>query len=137
MSMTTSEVLDLAADKIQQHGWTQFNGWNATPLWRESVDFGSDRGGSLCLEGGIMAAMGMSLGDDGVHADSILGCPAYNAVHDYLALPFHHRTFRWNDKPERTQAEVIEVLRAAAAVERVKEAAYSTEDEPLPLEVVA
>lgn len=139
MTLKTSEVLDLAADKIQQHGWTQFHGWAATPQWANAVDLGSSPGGELCLEGGIMAATGLRLGEEGVHADSVVHCPAYAAVLEYLEMPAHQRLFFWNDRPSRSAAEVIEVLRGAAAVERVREAtlAYDTEDQPLPIEVAA
>lgn len=132
--MRTSDVLDLAADKIQQHGWTQINGWNATPEFGARVLGYANE--ALCLEGAIMAAAGLQLGRNLGAPEDVRLCPAYGAVQEYLEFE-HLPLYAWNDKPERTAAEVIEVLRAAAAVERLKESSYDTEDQPLPLEVVA
>lgn len=123
--MLTSEVLDLAADKIRERGWTQgLGGW---PGW------GPDD--ALCLEGGIMAALGY---DEETPERLYRGCPAFGAVRDYLGLGDDF-LFPWNDASGRTQQEVIEVLRAAAAVERAKEAVagYEATDQPLPLEIPA
>jgi hypothetical protein len=129
-SMPTSEVLDLAADKIQERGWVTI---------RDCDDFQDPWKGSgtgLCLEGGIMAAAGV------VDSHEVLACPAYEAVWDYLTTDNRwgvrrNRLYDWNDTPGRTADEVIEVLRAAAMVERAKEAvgdAYDAEDQPLPVE---
>ena len=106
-TLKTSEVLDLAADLIQERGWTTGSyGW---PLWEESM-------APLCLEGGIMAALGFaSMSPDN---EAFRSCPAYWAVQDYLDTD--GPLWLWNDAGH-TAAEVIEVLRAAAAVERVKE----------------
>jgi hypothetical protein len=108
--MRTSEVLNRAADLIQERGWVQGEGWSG-------VD---DRDG-LCLEGGIMAAAGISgfgaIGD-------VQACPAYKAVADYIGLDLPGgATFawRWNDSQNRTATEVIETLRAAAVIESARE----------------
>ena len=109
--MKTSEVLDLAADAIQHRGWTT-GSWNNTK-----------EGAPVCLEGGIAAALGWEIDLDGVDDagyETFTSCPAYVAVQEYLSLgPF--ALYHWNDRAERTKEEVIEVLRAAAAVERAKE----------------
>lgn len=136
MTLKTSEVLDLAADKIQQHGWIKHTGWYATDDFRGRVLGHNDP--ALCLEGALMAAIGLRMGENTNVVDPVRSCPAYAAVQDYLEhtpLPL----YIWNDLPERTAAEVIEVLRGAAAVERLREAtlAYDTEDQPLPIEVAA
>lgn len=138
MNLKTSEVLDLAADKIQQHGWTQgHTGWP-----------GPVNLGPLCLEGALMAALGldrdifMEQGSGITATLEFINCPAYQAVSSYLAdrrdEP-RESIFWWNDEDGRTAAEVIEVLRGVAAVERVREATlgYDTEDQPLPIEVAA
>lgn len=116
----TSVTLDLAADAIQMAGWGQ-----GPDSWRDS--------NGLCLEGGIMAAVGIPAGKAG-WADALTNCPAYRAMSEYLAVS---EVWTWNDAEGRTQQEVIEVLRAAAAVERVKEAtaSYDTADQPLPVEI--
>lgn len=113
--MLTSEVLDLAADLIEQRGWAKGTGWNET---------GEREGAPLCLEGGIQAAMGLHTqpyADDPSEqwlAD-MKACPAYQAVKDYLNHP--GTLYVWNDALGRTKDEVIAVLRGAAAVERVNE----------------
>lgn len=129
--IATSEVLDLAADAIQMAGWTQGpNGWPGHGF--PSGDH------SICLEGGIMAALGYEEDNRGM---LYRGCPAYAAVQEYLGLERDRFLFYWNDHVAESQEQVIEVLRAAAAVERVKEATvsrgYETEDQPLPVEIPA
>lgn len=124
--LKTSVVLDLAADAIQMAGWGKGpSSWTAD----------NDRG--LCLEGGIAAAVGLDKEVANFNFYALQTCPAYKAVQEYLG---HRRDlWSWNDRPQRTQQEVIEVLRAAAAVERVKEETvargYETTDQPLPLDV--
>lgn len=129
--MLTSEVLDRAADEIERRGWVQGSGWNL------------DSGGPTCLEGAIATVlewdrdMPMSFG-------ALSACPAGQAVRAYLdmnpkigearewctgsgAATACAPLFYWNDTPGRTAAEVIEVLRAAAMVERTREAAAVAE----------
>lgn len=103
--MQTSEVLNTAADLIESRGWVQgTSGW--------------DKGaGGLCLEGGILAAMGLdraNVADFGVWID----CPARHAVRSYLDDP---APYDWNDEPGRTASEVVEVLRACAVIEASRE----------------
>ena len=126
--LKTSEVLDLAADAIQMAGWGR-----GTDSWTP------DAGKGLCIEGGIAAVTDVTMLQDPLWGTmpsrgSLESCPAYVAVREYL--DFNGDLFLWNDHPERTAEEVIEVLRAAAAVERTKEAVlgYDTEDQPLPLD---
>ena len=119
MTEKTSELLNRAADEIQKYGWTTGpRGWCR------------DKNAGLCLEGGILAAMGLTF-------DEILefwACPAYNAVADYLRLPEDWELYAWNDgsvvSPHagfaRSAEQVIEVLRAAAMVEEAKERAAET-----------
>jgi hypothetical protein len=116
-ALKTSEVLDLAADHILGRGWLQFGGWNDSPT------------GPVCLEGGIAAALGLTAKDLETPEDvpdsesyyhAFQDCPAYQAVKSYLEID--HALFWWNDVFSRTADEVIEVLRGAAVVERVKEA---------------
>lgn len=116
--MNTSEVLNRAADLIELRGWMHGQGWNE----------GED-GRPLCLEGAIMAALGVTV--DPFDEESFITlsefelCPAYRAVQGYLGTDV--QLYRWNDafigSTRRTAAEVIEVLRAAAVIEQAKEAA--------------
>jgi hypothetical protein len=114
--MKTSDVLNEAADLIQQRGWTQgIFGWGDI-----------DPNSGLCLEGGIAAASGIGMIHDTSTLDtpSIKACPAYKAVAAYLDMggPFcRGALWTWNDAVDRTAAEVIEVLRAAAVIEAARE----------------
>lgn len=126
--MRTSEVLNKAADLIEQHGWA-----TGSAAWNHG--FGEDQ--KLCLEGGIMAAMGMEFGQpyvvDGEDVGVLTGlkaCPAYAAVESYLVeageLPITaegvpDELWTWNDKRADTAERVIEVLRATALLEAIKE----------------
>jgi len=127
MSKLTSEVLDLAADKIQEHGWGQ------------GVESWAGGGGGLCLEGGIAAAMGLSIDPMRGHGlGELTLCPAYIAVHEYLAEALADAEYQepwfWNDRIAESVEDVIAVLRSAAAIERVKESGrYDDEDQPLPV----
>jgi hypothetical protein len=116
--MNTSEVLNKAADLIQERGWiTGGDGW---------ADEDSQAPG-LCLEGAIMAAAGLRF------IGEVPQCPAYRAVADYLGdevctlrVPACNyvsptRLYIWNDESGRTASEVIEVLRAAAVIEAARE----------------
>lgn len=121
MNHTTSEVLDLAADLIQERGWTTV---------RDSDPWGIE-GGPLCLEGAVFAAVGLNVNALPLESQGIAErCPAFAAVHEYLSegdyYPSPHamwRPYTYNDTKGRTAEDVIAVLRAAAAVERVKESA--------------
>lgn len=126
-SIPTSDVLDVAADAIQMAGWGK--GPSAWDL---------DNGRGLCIEGAIAAVIDVER-FGGVPNDRVLrSCPAYRAVQDYLDMRESEPLYLYNDILVSSQEEVIAVLRAAAAVERLKEqAAYETEDQPLPLGDVA
>ena len=104
--MPTSEVLNRAADLIEERGWTQGDGW----VLRESTP-----DAPLCLEGGIQAATGL-VGQD--RLDALWACPAWTAVADYLDTL---NVYGWNDRAGRTASEVVEVLRACAAIEASRE----------------
>lgn len=116
--MKTSEVLYRAADLIEERGWGQ------------GIDTWSKADGAVCVEGALMAVASIprAEGCQGPSRKAIETCPAYVAVVDYLA--YSHPDFGlwfWNDSEDRSSAEVIEVLRAAAVIEAAKE----TADEPV------
>ena len=113
----TSEVLNRTADLIEEQGWGKGGGWYG------EEDFGGRTDGRLCLEGGIMAAMGIEM----TNMDRMVACPAYKSVKTYLdgATPFI-----WNDEHGRTASEVIEVLRAAAVIEAAREESHDAEMNP-------
>lgn len=119
--LPTSEVLNLAADHVRGRGWTTgLYGWASS--------------GPVCTEGAIFAAMGTSHAAISTH-DFRETCPAYLAVMDYLdnAVPIEPTMgervlWAWNDEYDyirgqyaRTEAEVLEVLRAVALVEAARE----------------
>lgn len=127
----TSEVLNKAADLIEQYGWRG--------LAQEGDEDGGAWGGigkPMCLEGGILAALGVRTDegrypDEGFPRSDFQACPSYRAVQQYLGGLAD--VWVWNDVPHRTKEEVIEVLRACAVIEEAKEKAA----EPQKVEVSA
>ena len=111
----TADVLNRAADLIEERGWVRGN-------------WGTHAAAPLCLEGGILAALGQRFAS--VDLQDLWECPSYRAVADYLALPYtrepgenlatEEALWAWNDENTRTASEVIETLRAAAAIEQAK-----------------
>jgi hypothetical protein len=89
--MKTSDVLNKAADLIEERGWLQgIHG------------LGTDRG--LCMEGGILAALGRSRDDCAFRGSQYGGrCPVYNAVMEHLGRADYTEKplWRWNDAEER------------------------------------
>lgn len=113
---TVSEVLHIAADRIQAQGWTRgTQGWVAS--------------GELCVEGALAAALGVdgyALANNREQGyPEFQACPAYKAVQSYLGLtensPYRGDLWAWNDD-QFNGHRVVEVLRAAAEVEAAKEA---------------
>lgn len=124
--MKTSEVLNRAADLIEERGWGR-----GTASWNNI----GDDSAPLCLEGGIMAALGLTIdlaSPESAVLVEVSRCPAYKAVTDYLGtvVPFCH-LWRWNDGVAQSAEEVIATLRAAAVIEAAKESA----DDRVPVAV--
>lgn len=122
--MNTSEVLNLAADLIEKRGWAAGGGQAADS-------------GPLCVEQAILVAEDKPIAD-GAWVGSSYSNPATIALRSYLGLD--GSVWAWNDslpyRPDTTfkggseaasrvaaQSEVIEVLRAAAAIEESRETA--------------
>lgn len=111
-----ADVLDDAADVIEQRGWTTgLAGWGDGQLLvdfdREVEEFRA--GGPLCIEGGICAAAGLVPSEVGL--DVAEHHPAMRAV-------FHHLgwvgdLWQWNDQQDNAQP-VLDALRAAAKQQR-------------------
>jgi hypothetical protein len=115
--LKTSETLNKAADLIEERGWTKGpTGW-------------AFKDQPLCLEGGILAAMGMNMGKMVTSlggTESFRACPAYSAVRDYLKETRNYKgrtIYLYNDMLASGKEEIIEILRAAALIEEVKEEA--------------
>jgi len=99
-----------AADLLDGH-WIQ-GAW-----WSEAT-------GSMCIEGGIAAALGlepMDLQDDSNQRDLLHGCPVYDAVVETVNLDIDIRYDdpigelpNWNDADGRTMDEITDVLRRTA-----------------------
>lgn len=121
--MQTSEVLNKAADEIEKRGWMKGAGWIVTRGSKASPD-----DAPVCLEGGIMAALGMRItvpeGADVTdeHFEPLWTCPAYLAVLRHIdgdERPL--RLYYWNDHSVRTAEQVIATLRATAVIEAARE----------------
>ena len=115
--MRTSEVLNKAADLIQERGWTRGGGWLISDDPTTSP--------KLCLEGALQAAAGIPavLARDAGDLSYRINheCPAGRAVRAYLADQHNKGLFLWNDHLPRTAEQVIEVLRATAVIEAARE----------------
>lgn len=122
--MRTSEILNRAADLIEERGWG-----TGSDTWY----FGNDNH-PLCIEGGMMAALGLKFGHaaegEAGATDQLYACPAYKAVHEYLNLRPSQSLYQWNDSWDvvdgstanrRTKEEVIATLRTVAVIEAAKE----------------
>lgn len=109
-TLSTSEVLNKAADLIEEHGWTKGQGW-------------TDTGKGLCLEGGIAAALGIETNFAAPHDEDdytqFAACPAYRAVKDYLG--YRADLWNWNDRRAESAEDVIATLRATALIEAARE----------------
>lgn len=108
----TSEVLNRAADLIEDYGWGQ--------------GVGSMIGaGGVCVMGAILHAVQGRFArpdeNDQDTYDVVDACPAGQAMYRYLALPEGSELFDWNDKKVRTQSEVVEAIRACAVIEASRE----------------
>ncbi len=111
---TVADVLDAAADHIQQHGWAQ--GSYRTP------------DGCCCARGAIAVTRGDY--DGCVNADDVDAEKALEELGDYLVehdlvdVSEDDRgqgvcpIITWNDEPGRTADEVIGTLRRVAAEQR-------------------
>jgi hypothetical protein len=98
--IAVADVLDDAADYIEKHGWCQ----NRL----------TDIAGRVCAAGAIRAALGI--------AESEIPGDTYHAVRHaiYRVAPLTHEVPlpSWNDAPDRTEQDVLDMFRAAAKAER-------------------
>lgn len=95
--MNASEVLNRAADGLERDGWMS-----------------PDR----CTDGPAPTCAQLAIGRvDGV----VGGMAAERALLSHIGGSTVGDIWRWNDAPERTAAEVIEALRAAAVIEAARE----------------
>jgi len=126
--MQTSEVLNKAADLIEEHGW----GTGSV----SAMGFGG-----LCVLGALYGAKNggarPEVEDDAYYGTDL--CPATASVFHYLRErdPFLDRPgdiWHWNDLIAGSASEVIEVLRACAVIEASREADVSTSVVPLSRE---
>ena len=120
--MNVSEVLNRAADLIEERGWSTGSGWT------------DDGVSPLCLEGALASVLGLPM--------IVHGCDAYRAVSSYIGDG--RPLFLWNDNAawetnnwrsnrlrvprdytaskEAGRQVVIETLRAAAVIQASHEA---------------
>jgi hypothetical protein len=106
--MNTSETLNRAADLIEERGWAK-----GASAWGER-----DETAPICLEGGMVAALGADISDPDLYTE-FQECPACRAMSSYLGNPSY--LYDFNDAEDRTASEVIEVLRACAVIEASRE----------------
>lgn len=96
--MEVREILNRAADLIEPAGmWTQ-GSWARDAAG--AADPRPEDAACYCLYGAVRKAAGFGKTD---------------AAFEALGQSFRGDYISWNDEPSRTQAEVVAVLRAAAA----------------------
>lgn len=120
-ALKPSDVLAKAADLIEPEGaWTQFVGAWIEPIRRpedmplteegdpsEGLSYRSPDARCFCLDGAIWrVASGES--------------PVARAAYERVRKLVDEEPFEWNDRPERTQAEVVKALRDAADLARAE-----------------
>lgn len=95
--MTIAEVLEGAANYIEEHGWQQ--GHAGVP------------GGPRCLAGAIHSAIGV----EPVHHGLVDLLPKeFRSALNAVGKQTQTSPVLWNDLPGRTKEQVIDALRAAA-----------------------
>lgn len=95
--MNVSEVLDRAADVLEEDGWCQYSM--------------HDELGRYCALGAIKAVTP----DPDAFAERGY---ATRALRDYLSPTRPFQISKWNDNPDRTKEEVIDALQQAARLVR-------------------
>jgi hypothetical protein len=115
VELTTSQVLNRAADLIEERGW----GKGPLSMFGEV---------GLCVMGALYAAEtgALASGSNDENAyDTAERCPAGQAVvahlGDRLYPPDDPQMWRWNDLVASDGKQVIEVLRATALIEAARE----------------
>jgi hypothetical protein len=117
-AQSVPQTLHAAADAIETHGHTK--------------GILLDEHGGMCANGAILRALDVEMIDHG-HGTEVIGLhhkrphfkAAVAALGSYLDLsdnPYKASDLipRWNNAPERTAQDVVEALRAAAAIEQAK-----------------
>lgn len=129
-TIPTSEVLNRAADLIEERGWVA-----------GIAGFRPERGEGACVEGALLAALGLRY--DETDLEAFFACPAYQAVARYLdRVPNYevpggsHTLWFWNDHIAKSGAVVVETLRACAAIEATRETDAEL-DAPVPFRLTA
>lgn len=119
--VTTSEVLDAAADVIVEQGWSK-GGDRDDPFYSDDPWCYNDPNGSPCIEGALRLAYMRLTGEDIRNGLELRLTEPYRALEGFLnpRRP-SRRLYAWNDVPERHPNEVLAVLRSAAVVERRRE----------------
>ena len=124
--MTPEEIADaceIAASVLEGH-WIR-GSWH-TYLDNDGVQHDT---AFFCVEGGLAAALGLDASDvegSSYERMKLITCPVHDAVRETLRLrragevgdtPFGldaDSVTQWNDQPERTEQEVLDILHATA-----------------------
>lgn len=107
--VTVGDVLERAADLLEEFGWCQGSGGMPWEEWQK----GQRVSGPYCLLGAIGTALQDMHGHDYWTVQSP-GKSRYGAAADLLGCRDPKRVWMWNDYPTRTAAEVVSYLRHAA-----------------------
>lgn len=106
--MNTADILDRAADLIEERGWNQ--GWYVNEC------------GGLCAVGAMYTAAGVEL-PVGAEFPDIPDEVSNAVLRAFRVFGDHVKRLAsaWNDAPGRTKEEVVSTLRAAAQAARAEQ----------------
>ena len=113
LAMQTSEVLNKAADLIEERGW-------------QTGPRGMTGEGGLCLMGAVFAAQSNRVAESDLEAThGFVACPAGAAVYEHVKDDryVHSPLLVWayNDRIAKSSTDVLGVLRACALIEAARE----------------
>ena len=82
-----------------------------------------DAEGRVCLQGALFLACGITLDHDGTPSfySSPMSARLFDQAHLYVYRHLGSGSHRWNDLPTTSGEDVVQVLRAAAALAREDE----------------
>lgn len=102
--MKDYEVLEAAAEYIEQHGWIKYRA--------------SNNDGNVCTLGALASVCGW---ERSMNYSAVPRLLDYQEAQGLLQNIIHSSIGEWNDEPKRTEQEVLDTLQKAAKLGRIRE----------------